>query len=361
MIKSSSPTNFALASLVSEALVGWSIHLMRERVYKMINSVSDYDAILNSINRLYKIDGKKMILHRTSGAKVYYVECGDMKTVFKLYRNIHNRDALQTVDIIMYLSQNEYPVVPIIPTYDGQTHITLDMQGEENCVGIMFKFIDGVTGCKFSEIENDKHILHHDLAAFGQQVGKLHSLMDSYNGQLINRGKSYYIDRFISLLRRDKYNVHKTSAFEQYGQELWDNIYKLPKGFCHGDIHENNMIYTPDKKYVILDWDMSAYSHSVIDVSRICGEADFNILSERSYDDTTRMFEMFYKGYSKEKNLSTEEINAIYDFIPILHYDLIATIVITSNESIMHDFIDKQFEWLMQWKDLCEKKRMRPE
>ena len=122
-------------------------------------------------------------------------------------------------------------------------------------------------------------------------------------------------------------------------------------------MHTGNMIYTKDKNYIILDWDMSAYSYSVIDVSRMSGAEDFNVLSKRAYDDTTRKFEIFYKGYSKEKSLTTDEIHAIYDFIAILHYDLIATIVITNQEKVMHDFIDEQFDWLMQWKKLCEKNR----
>jgi Ser/Thr protein kinase RdoA (MazF antagonist) len=69
------------------------------------------------------------------------------------------------------------------------------------------------------------------------------------------------------------------------------------------------------------------------------------------------MFEAFYKGYRKEKTLAADEIRAIYDCIAIVHYDLIATIVITDNDTIMHDFIDEQYDWLMRWKELCKRKK----
>ena len=88
----------------------------------MIESINDCEPILRIINDCYNLSGKSMRLHRTSGAKVYFIEYGSTKAVFKLYRNIHNRDALQTVDIVDYLSRNNYPVASIIPTANNKLH-----------------------------------------------------------------------------------------------------------------------------------------------------------------------------------------------------------------------------------------------
>lgn len=325
----------------------------------MIASVKDCSAILDLINRSYGIKGHKMYLHRSSGGKIYFIESSGMKTVFKLYRNIHNQDALQTIDIVTHLSRHGYPVVPIWRTNQGESYITIDIQGEENCVGILFKFIEGVSSFPLKSINEGNMLeIYPDLRLLGQQVGKLHRLMKNFEDRLLSRDKRYYIDRFTSLLRRDSYDEKKVIELEQYGEVLWNSIQKLPIGFCHGDIHTGNMIRTPNKDYVILDWDMAARSHSVIDVSIMCDATDFNTFAERSYDDTSRMLEIFNTGYSKERSLSDEEVYALYDFIAIRHYDLIATIVITNQENIMHDFIDEQFDWLMRWSALCGKKRM---
>jgi len=36
----------------------------------MINSITDYNGILEIINRSYEVNGRSIILHRTSGAKI---------------------------------------------------------------------------------------------------------------------------------------------------------------------------------------------------------------------------------------------------------------------------------------------------
>jgi Ser/Thr protein kinase RdoA (MazF antagonist) len=188
----------------------------------MISSVTDYGEILNVINSAYNINGSGIKLHRTSGAKVYYIDCDNGKSVFKLYRNIHTPDALQTIRIITYLRHRGYPCVPIIPTADGKTHITMDMQGEEGCVGVLSEFVEGDVSFALDEVKEDNSLwIHPDFDTFGQQIGTLHRLMDSHDGQLLHRGKEYYIDRFISLLRRDRYSDEKTAMLERYGNELW--------------------------------------------------------------------------------------------------------------------------------------------
>jgi hypothetical protein len=55
---------------------------------------------------------------------------------------------------------------------------------------------------------------------------------------------------------------------------------------------------------------------------------------------------------------SISEIDAIFDFIPIRHYELIATITeCQSLTSLSTAFLDEQYDWLLRWRELCERKR----
>ena len=271
----------------------------------MIKSIHDYENILQILNSQYNINGISMELHRTSGAKVYYIKCPDEKVVLKLYRSIHTQDALQTVEIIDYLSRNGYPAVTIIPTINNKLNMMLDIQGERDCVGILYKFMEGTTSFELWDVSKEGALnIHPCLEDLGGYIGRLHRLMDSYEGHLLLRGKDYYIDRFISLLRRDRYNEERTTELERYGEELWTSIQKLPSGFCHGDLHAGNMIRTSNTGYIILDWDMSAYSHSAIDVSRMCDATDLMCSSKDHMTIQHVCLRRFIKGTVKKDVLA---------------------------------------------------------
>lgn len=312
----------------------------------MIFSYTDYGNLLKSINQLYKVDVVKVKLHRDMIGRVYLFQSNNKKYVLKLYRSSKCGDAFQTIDILQYLRENDYPAISIVPTKNDKMSVYLDTP-EGRCVGILFDFVEGKEPDRKIEIEN-----------IGLQIGWLHRLMGKYPYKLIIRTKSDYIDDYISIMREVNYIPERIIELEKYGDELWNRIGILPRGFCHGDLHVGNMLQTEASEYVLLDFDDASGDFPIMDVAYLSDDTNFNNFSEESYDKTTRLFDRFYKGYIKEQTISAAEINAIYDFVAIRHYQIIARIVRCQGfQSIDQKDMDKQYEWLLHWKNLCEMKR----
>ncbi|MNI85448.1 hypothetical protein D3C73_1424460 [compost metagenome] len=56
--------------------------------------------------------------------------------------------------------------------------------------------------------------------------------------------------------------------------------------------------------------------------------------------------------------MSELEVQAICDFVAVRHYQIIARIVCCKGlQEISREFLDEQYDWLMKWNNLCQKKR----
>lgn len=315
---------------------------------------TDFD-LLQKINQEYGIKGKNIYLHRTSGGRVYYINCPDSRKVLKLYHPMHTEAAIQSTRIIIYLDNCNFPIVQIIPALSGEKFVTLNMP-EGNCIGVLFDFAKGSCIGFLHRWRDNKHPLIHPKAKeFGRQVALMHRLMDDYDGCIIGKGKERYIDDLIWLLRRDGHDETKIRDLEDYGNELWEMLKKLPKGFCHGDMHTGNTVYYSGR-FIWMDFDRAAISHPIIDVGWLTDGTDFNNFDNNSLERSRRLFDELYAGYSIERTLTQSEIAAVFHCIAIIHYDLLASITIKNNDTISHALIDEQHNWLMRWRDLCNKK-----
>lgn len=311
--------------------------------------------LLQVINRHYGLQGEKIHLHRTSGGRVYYINCRDGRKVFKLYRPMHTECALQTTHIIPYLEGCGFPIVHILPTISGDLYINVDM-AEGQCIGILFEFAKGkCIGFLHRWRDNKQPLIHPKARMFGRQVGLMHRLMDHYGGGLIPKGRERYIEDFIGLLRRDGYDEGKTHDLEQYGNELWAMVDHLPAGFCHGDMHTGNTLYRGGQ-FIWMDFDRASISRPVIDVGWLTDGSDFNVFDEMALDRSLYLFDELYAGYSIERVLTQAEIRAAFECIAIIHYDLISSIVIMNGETLNKSFLDEQHDWLMRWRELCAKR-----
>lgn len=67
-------------------------------------------------------------------------------------------------------------------------------------------------------------------------------------------------------------------------------------------------------------------------------------------------FALFLLSYEKARNvtLSDYDVKSVYDFIAIRHYDIQATITECQGYTIGN--LENQHRWLMNWRDLCERK-----
>ena len=342
------------------------------------HSYPDCASLLAAINDRYRINATKLYLYRDMIGSVYFLESDHHKYVFKLFRREATDQALQSLEIISYLHSFDYPVVPIVPMADsggsdwsdgsnalsaagvsraasapnaagapGALHIMLDMP-EGQRAGVLYEFVEGSVPVFATD----------DITVVGRQIGRLHNIMADYRQPLIKRGKSFYIDRYINLMREYDYSAAKTDALAAYGDKLWRSMEQLPGGFCHGDLHSGNMIKTGDEQFVLFDFDVACHAYPVIDATTVSDKTNFNRLDDSAYDNTRRMFERFYQGYSRERTLSDREIAAIFDFIAIRHYELNATITeyrmpLRGASWKLDASFDEQYEWLMRWEKMC--------
>jgi len=308
-------------------------------------------SLLNWINDVYNVGATRLHLHRDMIGSVYFLGRRDTEYVFKLFRCGDTEQALQSLAIVEYLEEHAYPVAPVVPTRSGDRHAVLDMP-EGTRVGILYEFLKGV------EPNFDT-----DIRYVGKQTGRLHNLMDSYQGPLMRRGKKFYIDRYIDLMRESEYRSNRIEDLAEYGDLLWRRMEQLPAGFCHGDLHSGNMVKTLDKTYALFDFDVASYAFPVIDAATLSDETHYNHIEESAFDATQHTFDNFYGGYSQERTLSDLEAAAIFDFIAIRHYELNATVTIYRAPVVgQHwlraaDSYDEQYEWLMEWANICERKR----
>lgn len=305
-----------------------------------------YYNLINEIKRSYEINIEHIELHREMIGKVYFLQTQDNKYMFKIYRSFKTGDAVQTVRILDYLKENSYPAVSVVRTVHNDSHIMLSSQDDSCvCVGILYEYVEGIMPDGKIEAEN-----------IGTQIAKLHNLMERYPDKLINRTKVDYIDGYISNMQELHFDSEKTLELMQYGNELWERITKLPKSFCHGDLHTGNMMRNQCGDYVLFDFDDASGDYPSMDVAYMCDDTHFNHFHESMYDQTMRLYERFYSGYSKIRTLSDNEHHAIFDFIAIRHFQIISRIVLCQGlQSISTAFCDEQFHWLIKWREVCAK------
>lgn len=154
-------------------------------ILNKLNSYADCDSLIRILNSFYKLNFEEIYLHREVVGYVYFVKNSIKKYVLKLYRNFNTEQALQSIQIIQYLKNLNYPVVSIIPTENGSLYIKFTIP-KGQCIGILYNYIEGIEPNRKTEI-----------IKIGQQIGEFHNLMEKYPNPLIKRGKEFYIDRFI--------------------------------------------------------------------------------------------------------------------------------------------------------------------
>lgn len=117
------------------------------------------------------------------------------------------------------------------------------------------------------------------------------------------------------------------------------------------------MLQTKLNGYILFDFDISSCAYSIIDIATLCNGTNFFKYDKSTYDSTKGLFERFYQGYCKKRIISNIEITAIFNFIAIRHYELIATLTnIRGLGCLSHSYLDEQFQWLIGGRNLCNEK-----
>lgn len=299
-------------------------------------------SILLLLNENYQIQFDKIEFFRDAGSLSFIVFENERKFFLKIIRSAFMDTAIQSVDIHLYLMQNNVPVPQIIFTNSSKPYFELD-EFDGRHLYILYEFVEGQEPNKNEEAEK-----------IGCLVGKYHKAMQNYKGNLLKRDKYYFIDRYIDILSKMNYPEPKVTAFKKHGDKLWEKVKNLPQGYCHGDLYIGNIHQSLTGHLYLLDFDTSCYAFPVYDIALVCNSADYFDLEENGYEKTKKILELFLKGYEQICPLSDMEREAVYYLLAVYHYQLQATIIeIHGFDCVDQEFLDNQYNWLIKWANQC--------
>ena len=304
------------------------------------NTAIDENWILAQLNTFYSIRFDKIIFVRDSGCMAYQVFGGSHRYFLRVTKPAFSNTASQSLDIHLYLQKQGFSVPPILFTREGLPCIQTDTEDGKHFF-ILYEFIEGE--------EADPR---QDAEALGAFVGKLHQTMKAYPGKLPRRDKSYYIDRYIQIMRDKQYD--KADAFIAYGDALWERVKDLPYGYCHGDLYPGNILKTAAGQLFLLDFDTFCEGFLLYDPALLCNSTDYFALEDDGCEKTRKVFTRFLSTYEKYIPLSPRETDALYDIIALYHFALQATIIeIFGINCVDNAFLDRQLDWLNKWQEQC--------
>ena len=308
--------------------------------------------LLALLNKRYEIKGERIRLYRESQGRVFFIQSPTGRKVFKLYLPTVTDAAIQTTRIMTYLDGCGYPIVKIIPTASDELYVTIE-RPEGKCVGVMFEYAGGICIWAWNALyDTERERVHPLTRRFSQQVGLMHRLMDDYGEPLIQRGSQDSIfEIMIRQLRLDGYDEAKTRGFEEYGKELWTILSKCRDGFYHADMHPGNTKYRGGQ-FTWMDFDKACLSYNVLDIGWLL-TTDWLHYHKESLERSRRLFEEVYAGYSAEKSMTADEIQAALHSAAIIHYDDMSINIKMYNRGIKPRILDREYEWLMRWREGC--------
>ena len=300
-----------------------------------VNNIKLETKILNILKEYYnsKIDRVEFI--RQGGCVSYAVKSGNTELFLKVISNVFIKTAIKSIHIQEYLIKNNFPVPKIIYTNTDRAFLEIDNQ-----LFVMYEFIKGA-----------EPVLDENIEQIGKLVGGLHSLMNNYGNDLIKQEKHFFVDRYVNILKQKGYNGKHLCEYMEIGDNLWNSIKDLSYGFCHGDLHRGNLLKTAENKIYMLDFDTACFAPQLFDIAVMCDTTDYFNFGKNEFYHTTDIFNRFMNEYSKYNQIDFT-INQFYDFIALRHFQLQATIVeIYGLNCIDEEFIDKQLEWIKQWRN----------
>lgn len=292
------------------------------------------------IAKNYNISFDNFVLERDSGSMAYSTVSNGVKYFLRVIKPAFIDTAVDAVQVQAFLQKKGFPVPPIIFTINGEPCVK-EKREDGNYLYVLYDYIEGVESEPMQDAEK-----------IGALIGKLHSNMTDYTGNLRKRDKHFYIGRYIDILKKKQYE--KAGEFEKYGESLWNKIKGLPRGYCHGDMYSGNILKTPNGELYILDFDTSCEGFPIYDLALICNMTDYFTYDESKFEKTKTTFNKVLNEYKKFNSLSQPEIESFYDIIAVYHFALQATIIeIHGIDCVDSTFLDNQLQWLHKWQDQC--------
>ena len=136
--------------------------------------------LLEVLETHYGIEAPSLELLREGGGHTYIVN-GETIYLLKVIGSAFRNTARQSISIMRYLEENNFPVPGIILTKDGNTACETTVDGEETLI-VLMEFIDG-----------DEPDLKECASEVGALVGRFHQLMDQYPAEPVSHSREFFI------------------------------------------------------------------------------------------------------------------------------------------------------------------------
>lgn len=272
----------------------------------------------------YDLDIITIELIRDFIGTLFHVKTHDKDYVFKLYQEDTEIDVLNIVNILDYLQDFDIHTPKIYKTTSKSLLINI-----YNRPGVLMEY---VKGREINKVKGKELILN--------SYRKLKSAMKDYQGHIPHLGFDFYVGRYLNHLKSIQYNKERIKELYDIGQSLFNQVSQLEKGFMHGDFHTGNMILSEDKKLFLLDFDACSDLSLYIDLTIIFDQTNFNHFNKEDVYKTKNVL-------AQIEDLKDVSLKSLMAFIPLRHYELIATINhARGSNDINHDFYDEQYHWI---------------
>ena len=291
--------------------------------------------LLEILINQYEIEDPSLEFLREGGGHTYIVNA-EQKYILKVIGAAFSDTARQSVAVMRYLEERDFPVPKTLLTKSGKAIFETLEDGEKKLV-VLMEFIEG------DEPDMEKY-----ASEVGALVGRFHQLMEMCPVEPVSHGKEFFIGRYLEFL--NKKNYPRLSEYKELGERLWEKVGNLPYDICHGDLHRGNLIQNAAGKIYLVDFDTVCRAPLMFDIMVMCDMTDYFNLKLEDIDITKDVYQKFLTGYEKYHALSSEENSSFYDWVAIRHFQLQATILeIYGIDCIDEGFIDGQLYWLNKW------------
>ncbi len=289
------------------------------------------EEIKREIEKKYRLRVDELNLIRESGSVAYELCCGGRRYFLRVLKAAFPHASRVALDVQLYLEAQGFPVTHIVRTTDG-TPLAETAAGAL----VLYDFVEG------EETDPER-----DAEEVGELVGRMHSLMRGYSGELPACEREYYVDRYLSILRAKSYA--KADRFAEKGDKAWREVVNLPRGFCRGDLYSGNTMRA-DGGVLLLDFDTACRSFPMYDAMVYCNRTNCFEFDPNGRKNTHKTFEKFLRGYRKHSEFSSAEIGALDSLVAVYHFAVQANVIESFGLDCVDEvFFDRQLDWLERW------------
>jgi len=294
---------------------------------------------------------------RQSISDVYCVSTPDASYILKIY--MHGRHPKQAVeaeiDFLHDLLDQDIPVAAPVENRDALFLNDIDAP-EGVRYAVLFTAITGN--------EPQETNLEHSHS-FGCLAGRIHHCADRVDkryarGQL---DETHLIAE--PLNQMNPYLRHRPQDYEylsNLGDTLITELHSLlskekPEyGVCHGDLHTGNARFDQGGRLTLFDFDSFGYGWRAIDIGVYHVSYDWLNLSAETKREKDRFWAAFIDGYSLERLLSRNELQAAQLCLPLRHFELMGLSIRYWSPNmgtgwINDDYFNQHITWFKRWSD----------